>query len=73
MNHRSLGPPIEPHVDSDIQSETKLEPLFRIPIHNDIDADPVKMVILSVWLGLEALLPGTTANARIRFPAKRKT
>jgi ATP-dependent Clp protease adaptor protein ClpS len=45
MTHLSLGPSIEPRVDSDIQSETTLEPLFRILIHND-DATPYDYVIL---------------------------
>ena len=41
----SLGSSIEPRVDSDIQSETTLEPLFRILIHND-DMTPYDYVIL---------------------------
>jgi predicted nucleotidyltransferase len=35
----SLGSSIEPRVDSDIQSETTLEPLFRILIHNNVNAE----------------------------------
>jgi ATP-dependent Clp protease adaptor protein ClpS len=45
MNRLSLEPSIEPRVDSDIQSETTLEPLFRILIHND-DVTPYNYVIL---------------------------
>jgi len=40
-----LGSPLEPRVDSDIQSETALEPLFRVLIHND-DVTPYNYVIL---------------------------
>ena len=45
MNRLSLEPSIEPRVDSDIQSETALEPPFRILIHND-DVTPYDYVIL---------------------------
>lgn len=45
LERLSLGPSIEPRVDSDIQSEMALEPLFRILIHND-DVTPYEYVIL---------------------------
>jgi ATP-dependent Clp protease adaptor protein ClpS len=45
MNHLALASSVEPRVDSDIQSETALEPLFRILIHND-DVTPYNYVIL---------------------------
>jgi ATP-dependent Clp protease adaptor protein ClpS len=45
VNHLSLPSAVEPRVDSDIRSETTLEPLFRILIHND-DVTPYDYVIL---------------------------
>jgi ATP-dependent Clp protease adaptor protein ClpS len=45
MNHSSHESSIEPRVDSDVQSETALEPLYRILIHND-DVTPYDYVIL---------------------------
>jgi ATP-dependent Clp protease adaptor protein ClpS len=45
MNHLSPGSSTKPRVASDIQSETALEPLYRILIHND-DVTPYSYVIL---------------------------
>jgi ATP-dependent Clp protease adaptor protein ClpS len=45
MKHLTLPSAVEPRVDSDIQSETTLEPLFRILIHND-DVTPYDYVIM---------------------------
>jgi ATP-dependent Clp protease adaptor protein ClpS len=45
MNHAKRMQITDPRVDSDVRSESELEPLFRILIHND-DVTPYEYVIL---------------------------
>ena len=65
--HLSLGPSTEPRVDSDIQSETTLEPRFRILMHNNVDAVPNNSVALFTWLTVEWKRSRITTASRPTF------